>query len=44
MKPLFFYSLAQAPKSPALIDAQLTSDAQVDIQNVTITNPTWERT
>ena len=44
MKPLFFSSLAQAPKSPTLIDAQLTSDAQVDIQNVTITNPTWERT
>ena len=44
MKPLFFSSLAQAPKSPELIDAQLTSDAQVDIQNVTITNPTWERT
>ena len=44
MKPLFFSSLAQAPKSLALMDAQLTSDAQVDIQNVTITNPTWERT
>ena len=44
MKPLFFSSLAQAPKSPELIDAQLISDAQVDIQNVTITNPTWERT
>jgi len=44
MKPLFFSSLAQAPKSPALMDTQPTSDAQVDIQNVTITNPTWERT
>ena len=44
MKPLFFSSLAQAPKSLALIDAQMTIDAQVDIQNVTITNPTWERT
>ena len=44
MKPLFCSSLAQAPKSPALIDAQLTSDAQFDIQNVTITNLTWERT
>ena len=44
MNPLFFSSHAQAPKSSALIDAQLTSDAQVDIQNVTISNPTWERT
>ena len=44
MNPLFFSSHAQGPKSPVLINAQLTSDAQFDTQNVTITNPTWERT
>jgi hypothetical protein len=44
MNPLFFSSHALAPQSLSPIDAQLTSHAQFDIQNVTITNPTWERT
>jgi hypothetical protein len=44
MNPLFFSSHALAPKSPALFEAQRISHAQFDIQNVTITNPTWERT
>ena len=44
MNPLFFFSHALPPKSPALFEAQRTSHAQFDIQNVTITNPTWERT
>ena len=44
MNPLFFFSHAQAPKSPALIDAQLTSHAQFDVQTVLITSTTWERT
>jgi hypothetical protein len=44
MHPLFSSSHTLAPKSPAPFDAQLISHAQFDIQNVTPTKPTWERT
>ncbi len=44
MNPLFLFSHALAPKSPALFEAQRISPAQFEIQNMTITNPTWERT
>ena len=44
MNPLFFSSYRQALDCPAFLAAQLTSHAQFDLQNVTITNPTWERT
>lgn len=44
MNTLFFSTYRQALDSLAFLAAQLTSHAHCDIQNVTITNLTWERT